>query len=87
MALRFMGIDPETGKDQSPTVWVDDESGELVVQSYTADEALIGKVLEAGHGPDHDNSIPDSEAVVRIPRRMVPILRRACDAAEGSEFL
>ncbi|MDY0810720.1 hypothetical protein [Kitasatospora purpeofusca] len=87
MALRFVGIDPETGKDQSPTVWVDDESGELVVQSYAADRTLIGKVLEAGHGPDHANSIPDNEAVIRIPRRMVPILRKACDAAEGSELL
>ncbi|MEU3565859.1 hypothetical protein [Kitasatospora sp. NPDC006786] len=87
MALRFVGIDPETGKDQSPTVWLDDESGDLVVQTYAADETLIGKALEAGHGPGHDNSIPDSEVVVRIPRRMVPILRRACDAAEGSELL
>ncbi|RKT18530.1 hypothetical protein BX285_2958 [Streptomyces sp. 1114.5] len=87
MAVRFVGIDPETGKDQSPTVWVDDEQGDLIVQSYTADQGLITAVLKAGHGPDHDNVIPAHETVIRIPARLVPLLRKACDVAEGSELL
>jgi hypothetical protein len=35
MALRFIGIDPNTGTGESPTVWVDEEKLDLVVQSYT----------------------------------------------------
>ncbi|MBV6697344.1 hypothetical protein KV557_09430 [Kitasatospora aureofaciens] len=86
MQIRFVGIDPETGQGNSPTVWVDEGNGGLLVQSYTADEESIAGVLAAGHGPDHDNTIPAHEAVIRIPARMVPILRKACDDAERSEL-
>ncbi|MGW2398862.1 hypothetical protein ACWCYY_20140 [Kitasatospora sp. NPDC001664] len=82
MAVRFVGVDPDTGTANSPTVWVDDEDGDIIIQGYTADADLLSKVLEAGHGPDHDNTIPDHETVVRIPRRMVALLRKACDDAE-----
>ena len=34
MAIRFIGIDPETGTGQSPTVWVDEERDEIVVQGW-----------------------------------------------------
>ncbi|GAA1178400.1 hypothetical protein F4556_007304 [Kitasatospora gansuensis] len=87
MALRFVGIDPNTGKDQSPTVWVDEDQGDVIVQTYLADQELIDQVLAAGHGPDHDNNIPAHEAVFRIPAHMWPILRKACDAAERAQLL
>lgn len=32
--------------------------------------------------PGHAVGIPDDEAVVRIPARMVPMIREACDAVE-----
>ncbi|WP_416874091.1 hypothetical protein [Kitasatospora sp. SC0581] len=86
MAIRFFGIDPETGQGNRPTVWVDEGVGDLLVQSYVADEASIAGVLAAGHGPDHENTIPSHEGVFRIPARMVPILRRACDEAERSQL-
>lgn len=86
MAIRFFGIDPDTGQGNSPTVWVDEGVGDLLVQTYVADEASITGVLAAGHGPDHENTIPPHEAVFRIPARMVPILRRACDEAERSQL-
>ncbi|MFE6500882.1 hypothetical protein [Kitasatospora sp. NPDC057738] len=80
MALRLIGIDPNTGDgdDECPTVWYDDEADEIVVQGWKAAEKLRAKCLETG-------SIPDSEDVVRLPARMVPILRKACDAAEGTD--
>ncbi len=31
MTLRFAGVDSNTGKDESPMMWVDDEQRELVV--------------------------------------------------------
>ncbi|WP_317619997.1 hypothetical protein [Streptomyces sp. CBMA156] len=79
MALRFIGIDPNTGDDECPTVWYDDEADEIVVQGWKATEKLRATCRETG-------SIPDSEDVVRLPARMVPILRKACDAAEGTDI-
>ncbi|MFF7632560.1 hypothetical protein ACFZB9_05330 [Kitasatospora sp. NPDC008050] len=78
MALRFIGIDPETGDDECPTVWFDDDANEIVVQGWKAGQELRAKCLETG-------SIPDTEDVVRLPARMVPILRSACDAAERAD--
>ncbi|MDY0816095.1 hypothetical protein [Kitasatospora purpeofusca] len=76
--LRFIGIDPNTGDDECPTVWYDEEAKEIVIQGWKADNELRTACLETG-------SIPDSEDVVRLPERMVPILRKACDAAEGTD--
>lgn len=40
MALRFIGIDPDTGQQGSPTVWVDEETRELVLQGWRPDGLL-----------------------------------------------
>ncbi|MCZ4099514.1 hypothetical protein C8250_020745 [Streptomyces sp. So13.3] len=77
MDLQFIGMDPETDTDHCPTVWVDAEGGDLVLQGWKADDATEAKCQETG-------SLPDYEAVIRIPARMVPLLRRACDDAERS---
>ncbi|WP_129843971.1 hypothetical protein [Streptomyces sp. RFCAC02] len=79
MALRFIGIDPHTDGDECPTAWVDDETADIVVQGWKADDATTAECLETG-------KIPDSEAVVRVPARMAPVLREACDAAEAAEL-
>ncbi|AUY51404.1 hypothetical protein [Streptomyces sp. CB01881] len=86
MSVRFVGIDPNTGTANSPTVWVDDADGTIMIQGFTASESQIAQVLEAGHGPGHENTIPAHEAVIHIPARMVPILRKACDDAERSQL-
>ncbi|MFI1253260.1 hypothetical protein ACH4U6_05545 [Streptomyces netropsis] len=75
MPLRFMGIDPNTDTGQCPTVWVDENNADVVLQGWKVDDVTQAECLETG-------TIPDSEAVIRIPARMVPILREACDAAE-----
>lgn len=75
MALRFIAKDPETNGDNCPTVWVDEEAGELVIQGWKPDAAMTAQCLQAG-------PIPESEAVVRLPARMVAVVREACDAAE-----
>lgn len=74
----FIGIDPGTNGDQCPAVWANPdagEAGEIAVQGWLADEALHS-VTQA------DSPLPDSEAVVRIPARMIPLIRQACDALE-----
>ncbi|BCK69229.1 hypothetical protein CP981_23320 [Streptomyces platensis] len=74
MALLFLGKDPNTNGDDCPTVWVDDTSADLVLQGWKADAATEQECLTVGH-------IPDNEAVIRIPARMVPLIRKACDEA------
>jgi hypothetical protein len=85
MRLRFIGIDPETGKDGSPTAWVDVENADIVIQSYTADEETRGQCVK-NTAPGHAEGIPAHETVIRIPARLAPMLREACDAAERAQL-
>lgn len=85
MSLRFIGIDPQTGQGESPTVWVDEKKGELVIQGWKPDEATEAECA-AFEVPGHAVGIPAHEQVVRVPARMVSILRRACDAAEAAQL-
>ncbi|MDV9169752.1 hypothetical protein R6V09_06330 [Streptomyces sp. W16] len=85
MALRFIGIDPNTGTGESPTVWVDESRNELVIQGWKPDREIEVQCA-AFEVRGHAVGIPDHEAVVRVPARMVPILRKACDAAERAEL-
>jgi hypothetical protein len=80
MALRFIGIDPDTHVDHCPTVWVDDEAEEFVIQGWKASPELEDLVREAG-------PLPDYEGVVRIPKRMAHILREAADAIEHQDIV
>ncbi|WP_371481390.1 hypothetical protein [Kitasatospora sp. NBC_00315] len=79
MALEFFGMDPDTDTDHCPSVWVDKENADLVLQGWKADDKTEAECLQTG-------SIPDYEAVVRIPARMVPMIREACDAAERAQL-
>ncbi|MFF1418294.1 hypothetical protein [Streptomyces sp. NPDC058280] len=81
MSLLFIGIDPSTGDHESPTVWVDQEKKELVLQGWKPGHELEAECA-ALQLPGHAVGIPDSEAVIRIPARMVDMIREACDAVE-----
>jgi hypothetical protein len=81
MALEFIGIDPNTGDGESPTVWVDRQTQELVFQGWKAGAELEAECA-ATEVPGHAKGIPDHEAVIRIPARMVPMIKEACDALE-----
>ena len=81
MALQFIGIDPSTGDGESPTVWVDQEHKELVLQGWKPGPQLEAECA-AFEVPGHAVGIPEHEAVIRIPARMVPMIREACDALE-----
>ena len=71
MALQFIAKDPETGDNNCPTVWVD-EDGSFVIQGWKIDHATTTECLQTG-------SIPDTEAVVRLPGRMAAALMEACN--------
>ncbi|MEU8507646.1 hypothetical protein AB0C40_23595 [Streptomyces brevispora] len=85
MSLMFIGIDPNTGDKQSPTVWVDRDSKELVLQGWKASPELEAEAA-AFTVPGHAVGIPENEAVIRIPARMVEMIREACDAVERADL-
>jgi hypothetical protein len=78
MTLTYIGIDPSTDDGECPTVWVDEDTCEIVLQGWKVlDEKLMAQIRATG-------PIPDTETVVRLPARMASILREACDVAEHS---
>lgn len=85
MSLLFIGIDPNTGDKQSPTVWVDQEKQEFIFQGWKAEPALEAECA-AFEVPGHAQGIPEGEAVIRIPARMVHMIREACDAVELADI-
>jgi hypothetical protein len=77
MALRFIGIDPNTGGDNCPAVFVDEETADLVFTGWTVtDPQMLGEV--ASHSP-----IAGHESVVRLPARMRAIILEAVRGSEG----
>lgn len=72
MALRFVGVDPDTPNNGSPTVWRDEEDGSIVIQGWKIiDEDAMAQIRATGPIPDH-------ETVLRLPARMAPFLLEAC---------
>jgi hypothetical protein len=70
-SLRFVGVDPNTPDTGSPTVWVDDENGDIIIQGWKIDdEATLRQIM--ANGP-----IPGHETVIRLPRRMAAMLMEA----------
>jgi hypothetical protein len=71
MTLIFIAIDPETDSDHCPAMFVEEETGDLLVQGWTiTDATMLAEVSR--HSP-----IADNESVVRLPARMRAILLEA----------
>ncbi|MEV8313843.1 hypothetical protein AB0Q95_06685 [Streptomyces sp. NPDC059900] len=84
MPLRFIGIDPDTKTADSPTVWVDHDNREIVLQGWKPGPELEA-ACAAFEVPGHAVGIPKGEAVIRVPARMVPMIREACDAVDRAD--
>ncbi|MCP9968439.1 hypothetical protein [Actinomadura madurae] len=76
MALALIGRDPDSGHGNSPTVVVDTDLAELVVQGWTADTDTIAEIGRIAA------PVPGHETAMRLPERMEPILRRALERLE-----
>ncbi|GAA0456105.1 hypothetical protein ACFQ2B_25950 [Streptomyces stramineus] len=83
MAVEFVGIDPNTDRDHCPTVWADTEAQEILLQGWkpSAETRAECEGTSPANGP-----VPDSEAIVRIPARMIAMIREACDAVERAQL-
>lgn len=64
-ALRLIGKDPDSPNNGSPTVWVDEDDGSIVVQGWNLEPESLAQV----------GTVPVHEGVVRLPARMMPFLR------------
>lgn len=72
MSLRFIGVDPDSPNNGSPTVWLDEDDGSIVIQGWKiADEVTMSKITAVKPVPDH-------ETVIRVPARMAAFLMEAC---------
>ena len=61
MALRFIGVDPDSPNNGSPTIWLDEEDDSIVIQGWkVTDDSTISEITATGPIPDH-------ETVVRLP--------------------
>jgi hypothetical protein len=78
MGLRFIGIDPATGGLNCPAVFVDEETGDLVLTGGTVtDPQALAEVT-------HHSPVAAHESVVRMPARMRKIIQEAVrDDSEG----
>jgi len=67
MALRFLGKETQSGN--SPTLWAD--GSDYVIQGFTLD---VGTFAEVGQ-------IPEGEAVIRVPKKLMEHLAKDIDGA------
>jgi hypothetical protein len=74
MSLRFIGKDPESPNNGSPTVWVDEGDDSIVIQGWKiTDESTLAAI----------GTVPSHETVLRLPHRMAPFLLEVCSGDLG----
>lgn len=73
MSIRFVGIDPDTGGNNCPAVFVDEETGEAWFQSkVVTDPAELAEA--AKHSP-----LGADEAIIKMHPRMAEIILEAVE--------
>ncbi|WP_420162332.1 hypothetical protein [Nocardiopsis sp. CNT-189] len=82
MPLEFLGIIPDTPTDESPTIWRDTETGDLLIQSYKATDEEVRACQEIGSIPGHSTDVPEHETVIRLPAVMLNYIPRPDDNGE-----
>lgn len=70
MGLKFLGIMPDTPVTDSPTIWLEEGTGDLIIQSYKADDETISEAQRVGSILGHSTQIPEHETVIRLPAVM-----------------
>jgi hypothetical protein len=74
MALKFLGKDPNSEVNDSPTVW--DDGDAYVIQGWKiSDSATLAAV-----GP-----VPAHEVVLRLPKRMIQFFPEVTGGADADD--
>ncbi|MFK4221583.1 hypothetical protein [Streptomyces sp. NPDC019890] len=91
MTLKFLGIIADTPTDESPTIWLHEETGDLLIQSNKATEEEVKGCQEMGSAPGLSTDVPDHETIIRLPAVMLQYIPRPDDDSEetdsGVEFM
>lgn len=73
MSLKFIGIDPATPNAGCPSVWVDEATGDLILQgSEELDDANRALIVARSR-------LLPGERIIRIPNRMRHIVAQALE--------
>jgi hypothetical protein len=76
VSLRFLGKDPNSPVNDSPTVYYDETDDSYVLQGYRiADEAVLEQL-----------AIPPHETVIRFPRRMMQFFPEVSGGHRGADL-
>jgi hypothetical protein len=70
--MKFLGVDPESSGNGSPTIWEDGDT--YVIQGWRITDAAT--FVEIG-------DIPAKETVLRIPKRMMQFFPEVREAGGG----
>lgn len=84
MDLEFLGIIEDTPTDESPTIWRDTRTGDLLIQSYKATEDEVQVCQEIGSIPGHSTDVPEHETIIRLPASMLKYIPRTEDRGEDA---
>ena len=71
MALRFLAIDPGTNGDNCPALFLEEETGDLLLQGWTVTDPVV-LAESSTHSP-----LGETESLVRLPARMRAIILEA----------
>ena len=82
MGLRFLGIYPNTPDNGSPTIWLDEGSGDLLIQSYKATMADVKGCQPIGSVPGRTTDMLDHETIIRLPANMLQFIPRTAPETE-----
>jgi hypothetical protein len=77
MTLRFLAIDPDTNGENCPALFVEQETGDLLVQGWTVTDPVV--LAESGTL----SPLGETEGLVRLPARMRAIILEAL-SGDGS---
>jgi hypothetical protein len=80
VAIRYIGKWGGSPDGESPTLWLDDETGDWFMQGYREeDPAVVAELLRtAGLG-----QIPQGEALIRFPHDMADLFLEASGERDG----
>ncbi|HWG60170.1 MAG TPA: hypothetical protein VG253_00525 [Streptosporangiaceae bacterium] len=71
MALQFIGKDPESDTNNCPAVFIDEETGDFLLQGWTVtNPATLAE--SSTRSP-----LADNESLIRVPARMRAIIMEA----------
>jgi hypothetical protein len=78
VALEFIGKDPESDTNNCPAVFIEEETGDFLLQGWTVTDPAT--LTESGtHSP-----LADNESLVRLPARMRAIILEALNGQSAA---